>query len=291
MKFWLFLLHEPPETLLEHARNAEKYGFEGVAMADHVVLKAGERTPHPTGFPVEPDDIFTDPLLSFSAMAAVTTRLKFLSFVYVVPLRDPFMLAKQMGSLARSSNDRFVLGTGVGWLREEFAAIGHDFATRGKRMDEMLTIMRDFWDDGYAEFHGQHFDFPRSGMFPVPNRQIPIWVGGHSIAAARRAARYDGYIPMRTLPRMDSLDDETRAEFTFIDEWRKSQGLVGPYERSVVLHPHGEARVADSARRLEEVEGITNLVVMPWQHPQQPFAKKWSDAARFAEEVIHKLRA
>jgi len=294
MKFWLFLLFEPQETLLEHARNAERFGFEGVAMSDHVVLKTGEKTPHPSGIPVDPDFIFPDPLLNFAAMASVTTKLRFLTNVYVVPLRDPFMLAKQMGTLALASDDRMVLGTGVGWLKEEFEAMGIDFHTRGRRMDEMLQIMRDFWDDGYAEFHGKHFDFPKSGMFPVPRRQVPMWIGGHSPAAARRAVNFDGYMPMRPPINLDTVDEETRAEFKMIDELRTERGLTGPYERTLLMYPSGEPRDADAVRRLEEVEGITNLVVVPWRSPAlwggppETFEEKWSKAAKFAEQVIHR---
>lgn len=289
MKFWLTLLHEAPDTLLEHARNAERYGFDGVTMSDHVILKTGEKTPHPSGHPVKPDDVFADPLLSFAAMASVTNQLRFLTYVYVVPLRDPLMVAKQLATLALSSNDRVILGTGVGWLKEEFEAVGLDFHTRGRRMDEMLHIMRDFWDDGYAEFHGEHFDFPKSGMYPVPRRQIPLWIGGHSSAAARRAANFDGYIPMRRLINQDTVDEETRTEFTMIDELRKARGLTDPYDRIMVMHPSGEARDAEAVRRLEEAEGITNLVVSPWGNSAEAsFEEKWSKAVRFAERVIHR---
>lgn len=280
MKFWLSLIHEPSELLLDHARNAEELGYEGVVVSDHVVIKDGERTPHPSGQPVPADRVWTDPLLTFSAMAAVTTRLRFLSYVYVVPLRDPFLLAKQAGTLAVISHDRFVLGTGVGWLREEFDTVGRDFTTRGKRMDEMLEILRDFWDDGYAEFHGEYFDFPRSGMFPVPNRQIPIWIGGHSTAAARRAAAYDGYMPMR------ALNDQTRAEYKLIDELREARGLTDPFERMTSCHGIGDAA---AARKLEEADGITNMLVWPWTlgDHRQSFDEKRALAARFAETVIH----
>ena len=203
---------EPPELLLKYARKAEELGFEGVVLPDHVVVKEKPRTPHPSNFELRADHLFVDPLIAYTAMATVTTRLKFLSYVYVVPLRDPFTLAKQASSVAVMSNNRYILGTGVGWLKEEFETMGQDFHTRGKRMDEMLTIVRDFWDDGYAEFKGEFFNFPRSGMFPVPERPIPIWIGGHSMPAARRAAHFDGYMPMRPLLDPDgALDAQTQA--------------------------------------------------------------------------------
>jgi len=280
MEFWLSLIFEQPDSLLEHARNAEKLGFTGVALQDHVVVKTGERTPHPTGYPLEAEEIFVDPFCAFSAMASVTTRLRFLTWVYVVPLRDPFMLAKQAGSLAVLSNDRFVLGTGTGWLREEFETVGKDFGTRGRRMDEMLAVLRDFLDDGYAEHHGEFFDFPRSAMFPVPQRQVPIWIGGHSLHAARRAAAFDGYIPMRP------LGEETRREFEEIDAIRRETGLTGPFQRLV------NARVSDpgEVRQLEDA-GINGVLVTPWTLSDYTtsLADKLALAEQFATNVMARV--
>jgi probable F420-dependent oxidoreductase len=287
MKFWLCLNFELPQSLLDHARNAEALGFEGVVLPEHVVVKEGERTPHPNGYPLKAHELFLDPFLAFAAMAAVTTRLRFLNGVYVVPLRDPFSLAKQAGSLAVMSNDRFVLGTGVGWLKEEFDTMGRDFATRGRRMDEMLAILRDFWDDGYAEFHGEHFEFSRSGMFPVPRRQIPIWIGGHSMAAARRAANYDGYMPMRAVTDpMAPLNETSRAEFVLIDELRRARGHTGPFARMVSAFGVEDPGMA---RKLEEVDGITDLLITPWTMSDytQSYEEKRSLTARFAERMIH----
>jgi len=286
MKFWLSLMFEPAESLLAHARNAEQLGFEGVVLPDHVVITDGARTPHPSGYPLDPKEIFVDPLLAFAAMSAVTTRLRFLNYIYLVPLRDPFMIAKQLGSLALLSNDRFVLGTGVGWLKEEFDTMGRDFSTRGKRLDEILTILRDFWDDGFAEFHGQFFDFPRSGMFPVPKQQIPIWVGGHSPAAARRAASYDGYMPMRVISNAhDQLDELSRTEFGLIDNLRKERGDTQQFERTIVATFLPTAEEGD---RIAAATGITNLIVEPWTKSDysKSVDEKMALAARFAEGSI-----
>jgi len=279
-------MFEPPESLLVHARNAEQLGFEGVVLPDHVVIKDGPRTPHPSGYPLDVREIFVDPLLAFAAMAAVTTRLRFLNYIYLVPLRDPFMIAKQLGTLALLSNDRFVLGTGVGWLKEEFDAMGRDFSTRGKRLDEMLTILRDFWDDGFAEFHGQFFDFPRSGMFPAPKQQISIWVGGHSPAAARRAANYDGYMPMRVITNAhDQLDELSRTEFSLIDNLRKERGDTEPFERTMVAT---FLPTAEEAQRIVAATGVTNLIVEPWTKSDysKSVHEKMALAARFAEGSI-----
>lgn len=286
MKYWLSLLFEPTSALLDHARMAEELGFEGVVLPDHVVIKDGPRTPHPSNYPLQATECFIDPLLAYSAMAAVTTRLRFLSYVYVIPLRDPFMLAKQVGSLAVLSNNRAVLGTGVGWLKEEFEAVGKDFHTRGKRLDEMLAIMRDFWDDGYAEFHSEHYDFPRSGMFPVPEAPIPIWIGGHSMAAARRSAAYEGYMPMRRLREMSgALDEQTAAEFREIDALRRERGITARQDRLMMTaFPLDDPGVS---RKLE-ASGITQTIVEPWplNDKTSTLDQKRRLAEMFAEKVI-----
>jgi probable F420-dependent oxidoreductase len=281
VRFWLSLNFEPMDQLLDHARDAEAFGFEGVVLPDHVVIKVGERTPHPKGYPLQPNEAFLDPFCTFSAMAAVTTRLRFLNYVYVVPLRDPFSLAKQAGTVSVISGGRFVLGTGTGWLREEFETLGQDFASRARRMEEMLAILRDFWDDGYAEYHGEYFDFPRSGMFPVPPVRVPIWIGGHSMVAARRAAQFDGYMPMTP------LDEATLEQFRTIDTIRAEQGLSGPFER-MVIPPPGKIDPG-RVRELEEL-GMTSMLVIPWTQsdPSVAYSTKRGLAERFASGVIAK---
>jgi len=289
MKFWLTLNFEQPELLLDYARKAEELGFAGVVLADHVVVKEGPRTPHPSNFGLQPDHIFLDPMVAYSAMAAVTTRLQFLTYVYVLPLRDPFMIAKLGSSVAVLSNNRFILGTGVGWLKEEFETMGRDFHTRGKRMDEILPILRDFWDDGYAEADGEFFKFPRSGMFPVPERPIPMWIGGHSLPAARRAALYDGYMPMRPLTSADGeLDPQTEAEFALIEEVRREKGLTGTYEKKMYLG--FDLTDPGQVRKIEERSGIGHLQWMAFQDGvERTYDEKIALISRFAEKIIHKL--
>lgn len=288
MKFWLFLSYEPPETLIEHARRAEERGFEGVALSDHIAIPASDMTDHPNKYPVEPDDIFTDQVVGFASMAAVTSRLKFLSYIYVVPARNPLIVAKQFGSLAVVSNDRVILGSGVGWMPEEFAAVGQEFDHRGTRTDEMFAIMKDFWDDGYAEFHGKHYDIPRMGMAPVPRQQVPIWIGGQTPVAFRRAAQHDGFIVMRNIDQLDRLNDDIRADFRAVDQQRAELGLTGPFRRCVKLHRSVTTWDAGAARRLEEVEGITDLVIWPWPDARMPLEEKWRAVDRFVEQVMQR---
>jgi probable F420-dependent oxidoreductase len=271
VRFWLSLNFEPSDQLLELARAAEDFGFEGVVLPDHIVVPADDTTLHPSGYPLKPDEPFLEPLVAFAAMAAVTTRLRFLPDVLVVPLRDPFLLAKQLATLAVISGDRVVLGTGTGWLKEEFDAVGQGWHDRGKRMDEGLDIMVDFWKDGWAQLRGRHFDLPRSGMFPVPSRPIPVWIGGHSMAAARRAARFDGYMPMRP------LDEVTRAEYAEIDRIRQDAGISEPFERIAFMAD----LIGASADELAERDGIGSVIVRPWeQYSAMGYAAKSAAAGK-----------
>jgi probable F420-dependent oxidoreductase len=272
LRFWLSLNFEPWDQILDLARTAEALGFEGVVLPDHIVVPAGDTTPHPSGYPLQPDEAFLDPLVAFAAMSSVTTRLRFLSGVLVVPLRDPFLLAKQLGTLALLSGNRVVLGTGTGWLKDEFDVVGQGWHDRGGRMDEALDLMVDFWHDGWAERHGEHFDLPRSGMFPAPSKPIPIWIGGHSRPAMRRAARFDGYLPMRP------FDDVSRAEFAEVERRRREQGLTGSFER-VAYWPGGDRSTADE---LAELDGINSVIVFAWE-PYSPMmiAEKQATAETF----------
>jgi probable F420-dependent oxidoreductase len=197
VRYWLPLIYEPLDQFIDVAVAAEELGWEGIALADHLVVPAGFASTHPSGEQVVLESsAFPDPFTMVAAMAAVTTRLRFMSYVYIVPMRDPFSVAKQVGTASMVSRGRVVMGVGAGWLREEFEALGRDPRTRGRRMDEMLDVIRDFWHDGWAEHHGEFFDFPRSSMLPAPTAPIPIWVGGKSDVALRRAVRHDGWLGM-----------------------------------------------------------------------------------------------
>jgi probable F420-dependent oxidoreductase len=277
VRFWLSLNFEPWEQLLDLARLAEEVGFEGVVLPDHIVIPSGELTPHPSGYPLKPDEPFVEPLIAFATMAGATTRLKFLSGVIVVPQRDPYLLAKQLGTLALLSGDRVILGTGAGWLPEEFDILGQPFGDRGRRIDEMLELMADFWADGWAEQHGGHFELPRSAMFPPPVNQVPIWVGGNSPAGIRRAARFDGYIPMRL------FDDQARAEFVEVDRLRAEQGRTGPYERVAFWSEGDRSTAAEMAER----DGIGSAVAAVWPYYSDlSLRDKQVAAEAFAKEIF-----
>jgi probable F420-dependent oxidoreductase len=283
VRFWLSLNFEPLDQLLDLARMAEELGYEGVVLPDHIAVPSGDTTPHPTGYPLQPEEEFPEPLMCFASMASVTTRLRCLTGVLVVPLRDPFLLAKQLGTLALLSGNRFVLGTGAGWLREEFDLLGQGWIDRGKRMDEMLDLMNDFWADGWGQARGQHYPPRRSGMFPAPAAPIPIWVGGNSKAAVQRAAHFDGYIPMR------QYDEVARDEFIEVERLRREYGLEGPYER-VAFWPGGDRA---TALEMAESGGITQAVVAAWEpySPTLESAKREAGGAPYVRPTLEEKRS
>ena len=195
MEYWLAWFGQDNEDTVPIARAAEEMGFTGVALPDHVAIPVDYTSQHPSGRRVIfHDSNYPDALITIATMAAVTTRLRFMTYSYVLTMREPFSVAKQVATLADQSKGRFSFGVGAGWNEEEIALLGHDPRTRGRRLDSMLDILRDLWDDGIAEHHDEFHVFGPVGQFPIPRRRIPVWVGGSSPAALRRAARHDGWL-------------------------------------------------------------------------------------------------
>jgi probable F420-dependent oxidoreductase len=191
-----------PRWITTFARTAEACGFESMYVAEHVVVPAGYTSRYPysdTGRLTLPHDAdFPDPLDLLAFVAGATSTLGLGTGLLVLPEHHPVQLAKRLATIDRLSNGRLVVGVGVGWLREELQAMDIDPSTRGARADECIEVMRLLWRDDEATFHGRFFDFERACSFPKPrDGTIPIHVGGHSEAAARRAGRVgDGFHPL-----------------------------------------------------------------------------------------------
>ncbi len=189
------------DVALDICRRAEDGGFESVWGGEHVVLPSSIESRYPYTadgkIPAEPDTPIPDPLiwLAFAAAAAPTLRLG--TCILIVPQRNPLVLAKELATLDRLSGGRVELGLGVGWLREEFDALGVPWERRGARNDEYVEAMRALWAAPHAEFHGEFVDFDPVTCSPRPvQERIPILVGGDTDAAISRAVRIaDGYFP------------------------------------------------------------------------------------------------
>src|SRR5690349_6179339 len=204
MKFALHfgnLAFPDPEGARRLVRLAEAAGFDSVFAVEHVVVPDNYTSAYPyaaTGrLPGGPSAKLPDPLIWLTWVAAATTRLRFMTGVMILPQRNPLVLAKQVATLDYMSGGRFELGIGVGWLKEEFAALGVPFEKRGKRADEYVAAMRALWAADGASFAGEFVNFRDVSCNPKPvARSVPIIVGGHSEAAARRAGRLgDGFFP------------------------------------------------------------------------------------------------
>jgi probable F420-dependent oxidoreductase len=193
------------------ARAAEEAGYDSMVVPDSICYPrhAVSRYPFSPDGSREflEDKPFLEPFSLISALGAVTSRLRFVTFVLKLPVRDPVLVAKQATSTAVLTGGRLVLGAGVSPWREDYDVLGVDWASRGQRMDESVAILRGLAAGGYFEYHGKIFDLPPVKIAPVPLDPIPVLIGGHSDAALRRAARLgDGWLhgggdPAGTPPR------------------------------------------------------------------------------------------
>lgn len=188
-------------TALDICRRAENAGFESLWGGEHVIMPDSivSKYPYtPDGkIPAEPDTPVPDPLIWLAFAAAAAPTMKLGTCILIVPQRNPLILAKELATLDQLSGGRVELGLGVGWMKEEFDALGVPWARRGARNDEYIAAMRELWKAPHAEFHGDFVDFEPVTCSPRPvNGNIPILVGGDTDAAINRAVRLaDGYFP------------------------------------------------------------------------------------------------
>jgi probable F420-dependent oxidoreductase len=214
-----------PEIMAHVAQTAERCGFESLWTPDHSAVPDGHQTkcPYtPDGeIPGGPHAPLVEPIAALSYLAALTSKIKLGTGIMILPQRHPFYVAKEVATLDLVSNGRALLGIGSGWCAEEFAALGLDFHQRGKRTDEAIGAVRALWREDPSTFKGVHFNFERIRSFPKPVQKggVPILIGGHSRAAARRAARYgDGFYPLTPI-----VDTDVRG----IDFVAEIKGLIG----------------------------------------------------------------
>jgi len=188
-------------TLMAHlASTAEKCGFESLWTVEHVAVPV-KHAPYPGSkdgqMPGGDDVAIPDPLLPLAYIAAITKTIKLATGILILPQRHPIYTAKEVATLDVLSGGRVLLGIGSGWMKEEFDSLGVEFHRRGAMTDEAIQAMRALWSVGTSSFEGRHFKFGPLHSYPKPVRKnVPIHVGGHSPAAARRAGRYgDGFFP------------------------------------------------------------------------------------------------
>jgi probable F420-dependent oxidoreductase len=192
-----------PEWMAAFARHVEACGFESIVAVEHTVLMTEYASVYPYDesgrVELAADCPVPDPLDLLAFLAAHTDRLGLATGVLVLPNHHPVVLAKRVATLDALSGGRVRLCVGMGWLKEEIEACGAQFTSRGRRADEQIEVMRLLWDERTegASFHGEFFEFDHAACYPKPVGRVPIHIGGHSTAAARRAGRLgDGFQPL-----------------------------------------------------------------------------------------------
>ncbi|MDO3637056.1 TIGR03619 family F420-dependent LLM class oxidoreductase [Mycolicibacterium arseniciresistens] len=293
MQFWSGATFLETTEAIAVAQILDETGFDGMVCSDHMVYPRELSSPYPdspTGKPMwAPETAWPDSWVLIGAMAAVTTNLRFGNAVYIAPARPLIEVAKVVATAAVVSQGRVSLGVGAGWMREEYALMGQDFATRGKRLDEMIPALRALWRGGWVSWRGEHYDVPELMLEPHPPTPVPILCGGESEAALRRAARLcDGWVgyayawadAVRYVDRLTAL--------------RREYGRDGePFEVLLALR---EQPTPDLYNRARDA-GITAVMCAPWlgpggaagagEHPDDRFRRP---IERFAEDVIAKVR-
>ena len=246
-----------PTFYIPLAKAAEAAGFTTFLVPDSILYPEASdaRYPYtPTGDRrFLEDKPFLEPFSLIPALGAVTEKIRFATFVLKLPIRAPVLVAKSVSSVAVLTGDRFALGVGTSPWPEDFRACGEEWTTRGRRMDEMIAIVRGLLGGEFFQFKGKDYDLPRIKICPVPARPVPILIGGHSEAALRRAARIgDGWMFAGGDPA------ELLACLERLRSLRQEHGRLDmPFE----VHASSlDAYSADGVRRLEAI-GVTDLVV------------------------------
>jgi probable F420-dependent oxidoreductase len=287
MKFWQTLQFTPVERLVPLAHAIEqKTLFHGVNLGDHSLYHesiVGAAAYAPGGkMPWSAETPWPDIGAAFGAITAVTQRLHCVTSILVLPHHQPFEVARCFATLSALSGNRVALGTGVGWLEIEYKSLGLDYKTRGQRYDEMLDVIRLLWRGEMAEYHGRFFDFPRAQLRPKPAGRIPIYVGGDSPAALRRAAaKGDGWISGGVA--VDRLPEDISA----LNALREEAGLdKRPFEIIANVGPN-----LDLIKRLRDI-GVTSIFNLPATEELAgscSLQQKIDDSCRYSDEIIAKL--
>ncbi len=282
VKFYISSAFLNTREIVEVARVADDLGYDGIGIPDHIVNLETLNTPYPYTKDGErrwqPFTEWPDPWVLVGALAQVTTRLRFVTTVCIPAMRNPYSAAKAFGTAAYLADGRVELGVGVGWCEDEFALMEQRFAQRGKRTDEMLALMKALWSPDWTEFDGEFYRTPRLEMQPTPP-PIPVYVGGLSETALRRAARHDGWIG-------DLINtDRAIAAAARLHELRAENGLA--VDDFTILTPLTDAFTIADYQRAEDA-GITGILTMPWMFyagPDATLAEKIDGMKRFRKDL------
>ena len=290
MEFGLHLPHVGPlatrEGITAFAQLAEELGFDALWVSDHVVVPRSLDSRYPYSrdgsFPVSPDMPLMEPLATLLFAAAVTERVKLGTTVLVIPMRNPIVTAKQLASLDVLSNGRLILGVGAGWMEEEFKMLGVPFERRGARTNEYIRLIKALWTEGNPSFEGEFWQIKDVGFSPKPLQQPhpPIWTGGHSAPALRRAGRLgDGWHAVGVSP------DTLREQF---QEVQRHAEKAGRDPASLTLSVRPRVRLDDPAKTIELLRsyrevGVSHVVL-------EIFAPDMDRARSLMETLANEIR-
>ncbi len=273
-----------PDNLAHLARTAETTGFESMWSVEHVVIPVGYESAYPydkSGRIPMPEDVpLADPLLPFAYAAAVTKTLKFGSGVLILPQQHPLYVAKQAATLDQLTQGRFLMGVGIGWLEEEFDALGIPFSERAPRTEEAIQAIRSLWKDTPEAFDGKFYKWGPVHSQPKPAQQggVPIIVGGHVAGAARRAARYgDGFFP-------GTFDAESLAKALAVMKDECGKIDRDPSEIEITAGVAGDA--VDTIKRCEDM-GVSRVLMLDFPGGTQDEVS--ANLERYGNEVIAKV--
>jgi probable F420-dependent oxidoreductase len=259
----------------------EEAGLESIWSVEHVVIPHGYQSQYPYNesgkIPGGEDPDITDPLIWLAYAAALTKRVRLATGILIVPQRNPVVLAKECATLAKLSGGRFELGIGVGWLAEEFQALGVPWPDRGGRTEDYCAAMTALWSQQYAEHHGPYADFHNAISRPQPpGGRVPIVVGGHSNAAAKRAGRYGtGFFPAK------GTDDELRHLFEVMKREAAEHGRDGDAIECTTMNWSVRRDPLDRVKELEDL-GVSRLLLAP---PTSNPTKIGAAMAELAERI------
>jgi probable F420-dependent oxidoreductase len=275
-----------PFQLAPLAQAAEAAGYDSVTVPDSICFPKESDTRYPYNQDGNREFLEGKPFIEafclVSALAAVTQRVRFTTFVIKLPIRQPVLVAKQATSVAYLSRNRLVLGVGTSPWPEDYVVTGTPWEGRGARMDEMIAILRGLGTGEFFEFHGKYYDIPAIKLCPVPTQPVPILIGGHADAALRRAARLgDGWMHGGGKENLGDL-------LAKLNQYRRDAGRERvPFEIHVISM---DAFTLDGVRRLED-QGVTDVVVgfrNAYEADTQTLQHKLDALRGFADRVIAK---
>jgi probable F420-dependent oxidoreductase len=288
MKFTVGVALSPLDQLPELARTAEECGYDSIALPDSLFFSEQVSAKYPYTADGarfwDADTPWVDPFVAAAAMGAVTSRIRFYTQVLKLNPRNPVLLARQIGSVAVLTGNRFGLGVGLGWSPEESQWCGGHFDHRGARADEAIEIITLILGGGMVDYHGAYYEFGKLAMSPAPSEPVPVYVGGHTDAALRRAARVgDGWTSaMITF-------DELCEVIARLGTLREEYGRSGPFEIQAVCVD----RFGLDGFRAQAQAGVTDAIVVPWVFYgvglDGPLEAKKDGMKRFADDIMGKL--